>query len=193
MTLVQHSASIGRDQANNCVKCGGLACAVRAKKSNDFALLDRQADTIYNAAATVRFANFFCGQGTHLSCHSRLCYHRSTCFAFYEHPIIAPEESQRNASNPALFGIKNARRSASQYKPVVGDGINQLLSGGSPRGLLDDHVVQGNHVVELSGTCKRLTIRGLTTSQEIGVGGLGGGSKVRSPGNDSAFVVNSAL
>jgi hypothetical protein len=83
--------------------------------------------------------------------HSRLSYHRSTLFAFYEHPIIASEESQRNPGNLALFGIKNARRSAREYKLVVGSGIDELLAVGSAVGLLDDYIVLSNHVIELAG------------------------------------------
>jgi hypothetical protein len=75
-----------------------------------------------------------------LTGHSGLSYHRSTCFAFYEHPIIAPKESQRNAGNFAPFGIKNAGRSAGEHEFVVGGGIDQGFSFGSPGRLLDDYV-----------------------------------------------------
>ena len=76
-----------------------------------------------------------------LSGHSGLSYHRSTCLAFYEHPIIGPEESQRNAGNLALFGIKNARRSAGQDDFVVGGGVSEAITGGVTSGLGDDNLI----------------------------------------------------
>jgi hypothetical protein len=88
--------------------------------------------------------------------HSRRRYHRSTCFAFYEHPIIAPKESQRNPGNLALFGIKNARRSAGEDKFIFGGGVDQLLSIGVPVRFLDENIAFGDHSVELAGTCKGL-------------------------------------
>src|SRR5271157_6533196 len=97
-----------------------------------------------------------------LSGHSRLSYHRSTCFAVYEHPIIVSKESQRNAGNLAVFGIKNARRSAGQDELVFGGGVNQLLPLGSTVGLLDNDVAQGDHAVELAGSGRRLIIMGLS-------------------------------
>jgi hypothetical protein len=83
-----------------------------------------------------------------------LSYHRSTRFAFYEHPIIASEESQRNPGNLALFGIKNAGRPAGEHKLVVDGGVDQLLAVGSAVRLLDDYIVLGNHVIELAGAAK---------------------------------------
>jgi hypothetical protein len=89
-----------------------------------------------------------------LSGHSRLSYHRSSCFAFYEHPIIASEESQRNPGNSALFGIKNARRSAGEDEFVVARGIDQHLPVGSPAWLEDDDIAFGDHVIQLTGPGK---------------------------------------
>jgi hypothetical protein len=82
--------------------------------------------------------------------HSRLSYHRSTCFAFYEHPIIAPKESQRNPGNLATFGIKNARRSAGEDELVVCGRVNQGLAFGSPGRLLDDYVAPGHQAIKLA-------------------------------------------
>src|SRR6202171_3826478 len=150
MTVVQHAASIRGDQANDGVESSSLASAVRSKQSNNFALLDPQADTVYNATASVSFANFISGQGTHLSCHSRLCYHRRTCFAFYEHPIIASKESQRNAGSSTPFGIKNAGRSAGQDELVVGCRVDQGLPVGPAGGLLDYYVALADQMIQLS-------------------------------------------
>jgi len=90
----------------------------------------------------------------YLSDHSRLSYHRSTCFAFYEHPIIGPKESQRNAGNLAAFGIKNARRSAGEYELIVGGCINQGVAFGSPGRLLDYDAGLSHHAIQLSRAVK---------------------------------------
>src|SRR5579864_5002332 len=117
--------------------------------------MDLQAYPIYNATATIGLADFLGGQGTHLSCqegkqlscHSRRRYHRSTSFTFYEHPIIASKESQRNPGNLALFGIKNARRATCQDELIVGGGIDKSLALGMPIGLLDHNVSLRHHTV----------------------------------------------
>ncbi len=88
--------------------------------------------------------------------HSRLRYHRSTCFAFYEHPIIASKESQRNPGNLALFGIKNARRAAGEDELIVGRGIDELLPVGVTGGFLDQNVTFGDHAIELARAGKGL-------------------------------------
>ncbi len=68
----QHPACIRGYQANNGVEGGCLAGAVRSKQTNDFALLNAKAYSVYNPAVAVRLADFVGGQSTHLSCHSRL-------------------------------------------------------------------------------------------------------------------------
>jgi len=66
-TSVMSSSSIrtrpvsGGDKANDGVEGCGLAGAVRSKQTNDFALLDAQADPVYNPAAAIRFADFIGG------------------------------------------------------------------------------------------------------------------------------------
>ena len=95
--------------------------------------------------------------------HSGLSYHRSACSTFYEHPIIASKESQRNPGNLASFGIKNARRSAGQDELVIGRRVDELLSLGPTLRLLDDDVVLGNHAIQLPSAAKRLTACGLTS------------------------------
>ena len=79
-----------------------------------------------------------------------MSYHRSTCFAFYEHPIIAPKESQRNPGNLASFGIKNAGRSTGQDELVVGSRVDEFLAFRLPLGLLKDDVILGDHALELT-------------------------------------------
>jgi hypothetical protein len=96
--------------------------------------------------------------------HSRLSYHRTISFAFYQHPIIAPKESQRNPGNLALFGIKNARRSARKHELVLSSRVNQPLAFRTTARLLDDYVPLGNHVVELPRSGKRLMILDLLGS-----------------------------
>ena len=70
--------------------------------------------------------------------------------SFHEHPIIRPKESQRNPGNLAVFGIKNARRTASQDELVFGSRIGKLLSVGVASGLRDGHLLSGDYVVDFS-------------------------------------------
>src|SRR5271167_724325 len=54
----QDSTRVRGDEANDGVEGCSLAGTVRSKQTNDFALLDAQADPVYNAAAAIRFADF---------------------------------------------------------------------------------------------------------------------------------------
>jgi hypothetical protein len=66
------------------------------------------------------------------------------------------EQSQRNPGNLAVFGIKNARRTAAQHKLVVGGGVNQLIADGPTTRLGDDYLLSGNDVIDLACSCKWL-------------------------------------
>src|SRR6266852_803147 len=109
-------AGIGGYQTDDGVKRGGLAGAIRSKQTNNFALSHPNTDPIYNPATTIGFADFVGGQGTHLTCHLRLSDCRGCVVAFDQNPTIVSKYSQRNPSNLAMFGIKNARRSAGQHE-----------------------------------------------------------------------------
>jgi len=58
------------------------------------------------------------------------------------------EQSQRNPGNLALFGIKNARRSAGQDKLVIGRGVNQQISRRPPAWLKDRNLSAGDDVID---------------------------------------------
>src|SRR5580692_11063325 len=57
----QDSTRVRGDEAYDGVEGCGLASAVRSKQTNDFALLDAQADPVYNAAVAIGFADFIGG------------------------------------------------------------------------------------------------------------------------------------
>jgi len=82
--------------------------------------------------------------------HSRRCNHRSACSAFYEHPIIASKESQRNPGNLALFGIKNARQTTCQYEFILRRGVSKSLALGLTVGFLNYHIALRHHVIDLT-------------------------------------------
>src|SRR5215469_8269749 len=75
--------------------------------------------------------------------------HPTVCRVFYQHSITLCIEGQRTAGNCAAFGIKNARRAASQLKALVCSNIHQLLPLSlSPR-LNDGNVPLGNNSLYL--------------------------------------------
>ncbi len=84
--------------------------------------------------------------------------------AFDENPIIVSKESQRNPGNLAMFGIKNAGRSASKDKLVIGGGVNQLISGRPAARLSDHNLVSGNDMVNLSRRTSLTGSKGLICS-----------------------------
>src|SRR5438270_785870 len=55
------------------VEAGGLPCTIRSKQTNNFALLNADADPVYNSAAAIGFTNLVGGQRLHLTYHSGLC------------------------------------------------------------------------------------------------------------------------
>jgi hypothetical protein len=79
---------------------------------------------------------------------------RRTRFPVNQHPIIASEESQRNAASFAPFGIKNARRSATEHEFVIRCSIDKLLAHGATARLLHHDVPLTDYPIELSGTGK---------------------------------------
>src|SRR5947207_9973674 len=89
-----------------------IASTVRSKQTNNFALCDAKTNAIYNSAAPIGFTYIYSGQSKHLAYHSRLGDGRRTAVTFNDDPIIASKQSQRNPGNLAMFGIKNAGRSA---------------------------------------------------------------------------------
>ena len=110
--VYEDSASVGGNQADDRIKRSGLAGTVRPKQTNNFALSDSYADAVYNPAAPICLTNIFGGQRLHLTYHSRLGDGRRPAVTVNDDPIIVPIQSQRNPGNLAVFGIKNARRSA---------------------------------------------------------------------------------
>ena len=151
--LIQEDAArVGGYQADDCVEAGGLAGAVRAKQTNNFALPDAKTDAVYNSAAAIRLTDFFCGQNLHLTYHSRLGNGRRTAVAFNDDPIIASIQSQRNPGNLAMFGIKNARRSAGEDELVVGGGVDQGFAGAPAVGFGDDDGAGGDDFLQAAGT-----------------------------------------
>jgi len=85
---------------------------------------------------------------------SRLCYHRSTSFAFYEHPIIAPKESQRNPVILPRSASKMLGGPAGEDEFIVRGGVNQGLAVGMPAWLLNDDMALGDHAIQPSGAVK---------------------------------------
>src|SRR4029077_18557027 len=111
-----------------------------------------------------------CQEGRQLSCHSRRRYHRSTSFTFYEHPIIASKESQRNPGNLALFGIKNARRATGENELIVSRRVGEGLALGTPIRLLNDDLSSRHHAVQPSRGGKLLFACRLAMRQQVDVG-----------------------
>src|SRR4029077_15088736 len=129
----------------------------------------------------------------HLTCHSRLGNGWGASPSFHQHPIIAFIESQRIARGFAVFGIKNARRSARQDEFVVGGGVEKLIALGVASGFLNHDVAFCNDVVELALTFERLASGFLVAGDEEGVEMIGGNGGVSSAGGDSAFEVGAML
>src|ERR1700687_1679809 len=57
----QDSTGVRGDEAHDRVEGRSLTGSVRSKQTNDFALLDAQADPVYNAAVAIGFADFIGG------------------------------------------------------------------------------------------------------------------------------------
>jgi len=111
--VYEDSARVGGYQADDCVKRRRLAGTVRPKQTNNFALSNADTDAVYNPAAAIRLTYFFGSQRLHLAYHLGLGDGPRTAVTLNDDPIILPIQSQRNAGNLAMFGIKNARRSTS--------------------------------------------------------------------------------
>src|SRR5271155_5861748 len=84
----------------------------------------------------------------HLTCHSRLGDGGGRIASFHENPIIVSKKSQRNPSNIAPFGIKNAGRTAGKNKFVIGGRINQPIPARVTVRLGDLDLLFGNDFVE---------------------------------------------
>src|SRR5208282_6415290 len=148
----------------------------RSEKPNHLALENLKAYSAYYLSATIALANFIGGQRVHLSCHLRPRDRRGRFPSIHEHPIIVSVESQRIAGGFALFGIKNARRSARlspqwsarQHEPVVCRRVYQSLPGRMPRRLRYHHTVFRDDSVDLPWPCwvRRYSCFRLTPRQQ---------------------------
>src|SRR3954468_21710754 len=108
-----------------------------------------QTDPIYNAATLVTLADFFGRQCLHLFDNSSFGDTLGRLSALNQHPIIVTEESQRIAGNFAVFGIKNARRSAGKSETAGFGGVRESLASASPGFLLDDYPIFSDHFFQL--------------------------------------------
>ena len=70
--VYENPARIRGYQADDRIKSCGLTGAIRAKQTNNFALSNAKADSVYNPAAPIGLTNIFGGQRLHLTYHSRL-------------------------------------------------------------------------------------------------------------------------
>src|SRR4029077_10005957 len=122
-----------------------LSCAVRPQQSNHLALLNLQADVIYNFPASVRLAQVGSLEFQHARSflNSVLGQRARTLLRINQNRIIRHKEGQRMARSCVAGGIRNRRLTARKHEFPVGRQVFPLLRHPPPVPLAHYHVARG--------------------------------------------------